>query len=95
MRFPKRIRTYCPRCNTHTIHTVQVYKHGKRRTMSEGQRRYLRKQEGYGSKRRPEQKRYAKVTKKVVLRIQCTQCGYRRHILGIRLKKIELVDVTR
>jgi len=63
--------------------------------MALGQRRYMRKQEGYGSKRRPEQKRYAKVTKKVVLRITCTECGYKRHILGIRLKKIELVDKAR
>ncbi len=95
MKFPKRIRTYCPRCRTHTEHTVSVYKHGKRRSMALGQRRYERKQEGYGSKRRPEQKRYAKVTKKVVLRITCTQCGYKRHILGIRLKKIELVEKAR
>ncbi len=92
MKFPKRIRTYCPRCKTHTIHTVSVYKHGKRRSIAEGQRRYVRKQEGYGSKRRPEQKKFAKVTKKVVLKITCTQCGYSRHILGIRLKKIELVE---
>jgi len=95
VKFPKRIRTYCPRCNTHTEHSVTQYKHGKRRSMSEGQRRYERKQEGYGSQRRPEQKRFAKVTKKVVLRIQCSQCGYKRHILGIRLKKIELVEVVR
>jgi large subunit ribosomal protein L44e len=95
MKFPKKIRTYCPRCNTHTIHTVTVYKHGKRMAMAEGQRRYMRKQEGYGSKRKPEQKRFAKVTKKVVLKITCTKCGYTRHILGIRLKRIELVDVVR
>jgi len=95
MKFPKRIRTYCPRCRTHREHTVSQYKHGKRRSMALGQRRYMRKQEGYGSKRRPEQKRYAKVTKKIVLRITCTECGYKRHILGIRLKKIELVDKAR
>jgi len=95
VRFPKRVRTYCPRCNTHTEHSVSVYKHGKRRSLAEGQRRYERKQEGYGSKRRPEQKRFAKTTKKVVLKISCQSCGYKRHILGIRLKKIELVEVVR
>jgi len=95
MKFPKKIRTYCPRCNTHTTHTVVVYKHGKRRAVAEGQRRYARKQEGYGSKRKPEQKRFAKVTKKVVLKITCTKCGYSRHIILGRLKKIELVDVVR
>ncbi len=95
MKFPKRIRTYCPRCRTHTVHSVAVYKHGKRRSMALGERRYRRKQEGYGSKRRPEQKRFAKVTKKQVLKISCTQCGYKRLFLGIRLKRLELVDVSR
>jgi len=95
LKFPKRIRTYCPRCRTHTIHSVSQYKHGKRRSMSEGERRYARKREGYGSKRRPEQKRFAKVTKKVVLKISCTECGYKRHFLGIRLKRIELVEPIR
>lgn len=91
MKIPKRIRTYCPRCKTHTVHSVMIYKHGKRRTLSEGQRRYKRKQEGYGSKRKPEQKRFAKVTKKVVLKLKCTKCGYILHHRGIRLKKTELV----
>ncbi len=91
MKIPKRIRTYCPRCRTHTVHSVMIYKHGKRRALSEGQRRYERKQEGYGSKRKPEQKRFAKVTKKVVLKLKCTKCGYILHRRGIRLKKAELV----
>lgn len=93
MRIPKRIRTYCPRCKTHTVHTVVIYKHGKRRSMSQGERRYRAKQKGYGSKRKPEQKRFAKVTKKVVLKLKCTQCGYILHREGIRLKKVELVEV--
>jgi len=95
LKFPKTIKTYCPHCKTHTEHTVTIYKAGKRRTLSEGQRRYLRKNEGYGSKRKPEQKRFAKTTKKVVLLITCTKCGYKRHILGIRLKKIELSEAVR
>lgn len=93
MRIPKRIRTYCPRCKTHTVHTVVIYKHGKRRSMSQGERRYRAKQKGYGSKRKPEQKRFAKVTKKVVLKLKCAQCGYILHREGIRLKKTELVEV--
>jgi len=93
VRIPKRIRTYCPRCKTHTVHTVVIYKHGKRRSMSQGERRYRAKQKGYGSKRKPEQKRFAKVTKKVVLKLKCTQCGYILHREGIRLKKVELVEV--
>lgn len=90
MKIPKTVNTYCPRCKAHTPHSVAIYKHGKRRTLSQGQRRYLRKQEGYGSKRKPEQKRFAKVTKKVVLKLKCTKCGYTLHRKGIRLKKAEL-----
>ena len=95
MKIPKKIRTYCPRCRTHTEHSVTIYKHGKRRALAEGERRYRRKQEGYGSKRKPEQKRFAKVTKKVDLKLKCTKCGYISHREGIRLKKFELVEVVR
>jgi len=90
LKIPKEIRTYCPRCNTHTLHTVTIYKHGRRRALAEGERRYRRKQEGYGSKRKPEQKRFAKVTKKVVLKLKCKRCGYISHREGVRLKKAEI-----
>lgn len=95
MRVPKKINSYCPRCKTHTEHTVTIYKHGKRRSLAEGERRYARKQEGYGSKRKPEQKRFAKVTKKVVLKLKCSKCGYITHRKGIRVKKVELVEVVK
>jgi len=72
---------------------VVIYKAGKRRSLAEGERRYRRKQEGYGSQRKPEQKRFAKVTKKVVLKLRCVECGYILHRRGIRLKKAELVEV--
>ncbi|HID40552.1 MAG TPA: 50S ribosomal protein L44e, partial [Pyrodictium sp.] len=44
MKVPKVINTYCPRCKTHTPHSVAIYKHGKRRSLAEGERRYRRKQ---------------------------------------------------
>ncbi|MCC6003190.1 MAG: 50S ribosomal protein L44e [Thermofilum sp.] len=92
MKVPSVMRTYCPRCKAHTEHEVTLYKAGKRRTLAEGQRRYLRKQRGYGSKRKPEQKRTAKVTKKQVLKLKCKVCGYIHHKVGIRLKKLEIVE---
>ncbi|MEM1982655.1 MAG: 50S ribosomal protein L44e [Sulfolobales archaeon] len=95
MRIPKKLNSYCPRCKTHTEHSVTIYKHGKRRSLAEGERRYARKQEGYGSKRKPEQKRFAKVTKKVVLKLKCSKCGYVSHRRGIRIKKAELVEVVK
>ncbi|WP_440059930.1 50S ribosomal protein L44e [Thermogladius sp. 4427co] len=95
MKIPKVIVTYCPRCKRHTEHIVTIYKHGKRRSLAEGERRYARKKKGYGSKRKAEQKRFAKTTKKVVLKLKCKECGYIIHRKGIRLKKVELVEVTK
>ncbi|MEM2025345.1 MAG: 50S ribosomal protein L44e [Desulfurococcaceae archaeon] len=94
-RYPKTIATYCPKCRAHTDHSVAIYKQGKRRSLAEGERRYDRKKEGYGSKRKPEQKRFAKTTKKVVLKLKCNKCGYIVHRRGIRLKKAELIEVAR
>lgn len=74
---------------------MAIYKQGKRRSLAEGERRYDRKKEGYGSKRKPEQKRFAKTTKKVVLKLKCNKCGYIVHRRGIRLKKAELTEVAR
>ncbi len=91
-RYPKVIITYCPRCGTHTPHSVAIYKHGKRRSLAQGERRYRAKNKGYGSKRKPEQKRFAKTTKKVVLKLKCQKCGYTLHREGIRLKKVQLVE---
>jgi large subunit ribosomal protein L44e len=79
----------------HQEFTATLYKAGKRRALAEGERRYRAKQKGYGSKRKPEQKRYAKVTKKQVVKLKCVKCGYILHRKGIRLKKLEIVEVSR
>ncbi|HDI31643.1 MAG TPA: 50S ribosomal protein L44e [Thermofilum sp.] len=92
MRVPNKIRTYCPKCRSYTEHSVTLYKPGKRRTLAAGQRRYLAKQKGYGSKRKPEQKKTAKTTKKQVLKLKCSVCGYIIHKKGIRLRKLEIVE---
>lgn len=63
--------------------------------MAEGERRYAAKKRGYGSKRKSEQKRFAKVTKKIVLKLKCKECGYILHRRGLRMKKHELVEVAK
>ncbi|EZQ06940.1 MULTISPECIES: 50S ribosomal protein L44e [Acidianus] len=95
MKVPKTMRVYCPKCKTYTDHSVSQYKSGKRRTIAEGQRRYDRKNIGYGGKRKPEQHKFAKVTKKVVLDLKCTKCGYVIMKPGIRLKKVEITEVIK
>jgi len=90
MKAPKLISTYCPRCKKHTEHTVTLYKKGKDRALAIGNRRYTRKQRGYGGQRVEEQRKFAKTTKKMSLKLACKACGYviQRH--GVRLRKLEI-----
>ena len=90
MKYPRNIKSFCQKCKTHTDFTVSLYKKGRDRSLAEGNRRYERKQEGYGGQRKPKQKRMAKTTKKQNLIIQCNSCGYKRQKLGIRLRKLTI-----
>lgn len=91
MRFPKTVKTYCIYCRKHTEHSVEVAKKKPRRTLAQGQRRFLRKLRGYTSFPRPKPEQ-EKATKKVDLRFKCTVCG-KKHTRGSgwRAKKFELV----
>ncbi|RLG46685.1 MAG: 50S ribosomal protein L44e [Thermoproteota archaeon] len=91
MKVPSKINTYCPRCNRHTEHKVSVYKPGKARTLSWGQRQLERKRRGYGGEPRGKLRRKAKVTKKAVIVLTCTVCGRKLlRCLG-RLSRVEVV----
>jgi len=92
MKMTKKVNTYCPRCKTHTEHTVALYKKGKDSPLSAGARRYNRKKAGYGSQPKPIQKKFAKTTKKQTLRLKCTKCGYIIQRKGMRLKKLEFIQ---
>jgi len=94
MKFPQTIRTYCDYCRKHTIHVVEISKKKPRRTLSEGQRRFLRKMKGYGSFPKENPKGREKPTKKMDLRFKCNECG-KRHTRGegFRIKKFQFVKV--
>jgi large subunit ribosomal protein L44e len=92
MNTPKQVNTYCPKCQTHKIHTVSLYKAGKRRALAKGERAHaIREKKGYGGQKFPRQRKFAKVTKKMTLRLKCKSCGYMRHKKGMRLKKLTIV----
>jgi len=92
MNTPKQVNTYCPKCQTHKVHTVSLYKAGKRRALAKGERAHaLREKKGYGGQKFPRQRKFAKVTKKMTLRLKCKSCGYMRHKKGMRLKKLAIV----
>jgi large subunit ribosomal protein L44e len=90
MKFPRTLNTYCPKCKTHTAHTVTLYKKGKERTLSAGARHHEWDRHGYGGQKYPELKRPAKTTKKATMKLTCKKCGYTLLKEGIRLKKAEL-----
>jgi large subunit ribosomal protein L44e len=90
MNVPKTINTYCPKCNTHTQHTVSLYKAGKRRTLALGARRHKREKRGYGGQGWPLQKKFAKTTKKQTLKLKCRKCGFTIQKDGMRLSKLTI-----
>lgn len=53
MNFPKLRRTYCKKCVKHTEHAVTQYKAGQRSMRAQGDRRYDRKQAGFGGQTKP------------------------------------------
>ncbi|MHA2380598.1 MAG: 50S ribosomal protein L44e [Candidatus Thorarchaeota archaeon] len=81
---------YCPRCRKYTEHSVSAYKKGKDRSLAQGRRRMDRKTKGYGSFPRAIQKRFAKTTKKTMLKYKCGECDHTVQSKGIRLKKVEI-----
>jgi large subunit ribosomal protein L44e len=85
---PKEIRTYCPRCKQHQVHTVTLYKAGKRRALAKGERHHEREKKGYGGQKYPLQREFAKTTKKQTLKLKCKVCGYTEHRWGVRLRKL-------
>jgi large subunit ribosomal protein L44e len=87
---PKEIKTYCPKCKAHQIHTVALYKPGKRRALAEGERHHEREKRGYGGQKYPLQREFAKTTKKQTLKFKCKVCGYTRHKDGMRMRKLDI-----
>lgn len=90
MNYPRSRRMYCQRCKQHTNFAIALYKKGKDRNLAEGNRRYHRKQEGYGGQVKPKQRKTAKTTRKQTLIARCRTCGYESHTLQIRLRKLTI-----
>jgi large subunit ribosomal protein L44e len=88
---PKTRRTYCKgKCGKHTLHKVTQYKKGKESVHSQGRRRYDRKQRGFGGQSKPIFRKKAKTTKKIVLRMECSECKYRKQLAIKRCKHFEI-----
>ena len=92
MKYPKKLRLYCPYCKKHTEHIVEIAKRKPRGKMRQGERRMRRISKGYGSFPRPKPTGKEKPTKKLDLRFKCSVCG-KKHTKGkgFRVKKFEMV----
>lgn len=89
---PKQRKTFCKgkNCKKHTLHKVTQYKKGRDSVHVQGKRRYDRKQSGYGGQTKPIFRKKAKTTKKIVLRMECSVCKYRKQLPIKRCKHFEL-----
>merc|ERR1712228_980110 len=87
---PKTRKTFSKSVNKHTNFKVTQYKAGKASLYAQGKRRYDRKQSGYGGQTKPVFHKKAKTTKKIVLRMECTECKYRKQVPLKRCKHFEL-----
>ncbi|CAH8593512.1 unnamed protein product [Schistosoma margrebowiei] len=89
---PKTRNTFCKsaKCKKHTLHKVTQYKKGKDSLYAQGKRRYDRKQSGYGGQTKPILRRKSKTTKKIVLRLECSQCKCKKQLRIKRCKHFEL-----
>ncbi|CAL8072603.1 unnamed protein product [Calicophoron daubneyi] len=89
---PKARRTFCAgsKCKKHTLHKVSQYKVGKASLHAQGKRRYDRKQKGYGGQTKPILRKKAKTTKKIVLRMECSECKMKKQWTIKRCKHFEL-----
>ena len=83
----KETRTYCPKCNKHTEHTVKLYSKGPTSGLSMGTRRAVRKRKGYFGKVKG-QASVIKAAKRQKVILVCKACGYAvERVMGTRTKK--------
>lgn len=103
MKIPKKRNMYCPKCKTHTEHTVAQAKRKERSSLKRGSINRARKRgqgRGFGNLGRwgskPPISRWkmtgAKSSKKTDLRYTCKKCGKSQvQRAGFRTKKAEFV----
>jgi len=97
VKLPKEIRTYCSRCNKHTVHRVSVVSVShKRRGLSKGERDKARRARGHGGHGRfskvpvSRMTMKSKTTTKVQIKLTCGECKKASIRLLGRMKKVEI-----
>jgi len=89
MQKPRKIKTYCPYCKKHTIHSVDRIKKRKASELKQGQRRFRRVTSGYRGFPRPKPEGREKTSRRVNLKYKCDECKKSHQPPSIRSKKFE------
>jgi len=92
VKLPRKLKTYCPACQTHHVHEVEQVKKKRASEMARGQRLFRRVTAGYGGFPRPKPEGREKPTKRIYLRYRCSQCKRAWHRPNIRAKKFQLTE---
>jgi ribosomal protein L44E len=88
MKVPDKIKTNCPSCGKHTVHTVRLQRKGKERFMNRGRRKYKAIKAGYGGSPRTTKKDVYKIGKRPVLLLECSECKKKhQRVFSSRTKK--------
>lgn len=74
----------------YTVTDIYLVRFIQASSVAQGKRRYDRKQSGYGGQTKPVFHKKAKTTKKVVLRLECTNCKAKAQLALKRCKHFEL-----
>ncbi|MCL5007533.1 MAG: 50S ribosomal protein L44e [Candidatus Marsarchaeota archaeon] len=89
MEIEKEVKTFCPKCNKHTVHSVKLYSKGPGFGigMNIGNRRNVRKRKGIKGKVKG-QATMKKISKKQKTLLKCKVCSYTvEKVFGTRTKK--------
>ena len=93
MKYPRTTRRYCPKCRSHQVHNVSLYKKGKDRALAHGKRRLEKRKKGYGSFPKEIFHKNAKINKRSQPILECSECGKKQYAKSYRVKKFELQEV--
>lgn len=87
MEIARTMRTFCPRCGKHTIHTVKIYSKGPTSGLKIGNRRAVRKRLGYVGKVKGKAS-VKKIAQRRKVLLICKDCKYTvERVMGSRTKK--------
>lgn len=91
MDLPKEIKSYCKKCNSHTLQKLKQFKPAQARTLAWGTRENIRKhKKGYGGKAEFTAT-VKKQNKKPTFVAECSQCKSKHYfVIPKRMKKVDL-----